>query len=358
MIGLRRPLLLAIPAALLLAGCAAPAEPAAAPAAEPVAAPTSAAASPSVEPESPRAAELGASTVPAECADLVPETTARLGAELRTLKALGVIGVSAMHAGLLECFFPAGDGESVSVKVLPEPTPAFADLVSGDGSVPIVDGSMITSCWGGDANARTCEASLVVGAYAAELVVNRGDASTFSAVDVRDEAARELAATLAALSEPLAPAQPEGASALPAACGALDVSGTPAAEEIPALAAPAQDAPEGSGDGGRLFFIASERAGYLHCLWGFDGASPDRISFEAVPGAAWGLEAAGVDGDEVDVQGAERAVGAPSTQAGVYVLVAAIGADLLRVSVSNSAQSEAELRAGSVTVLEAIIGSE
>src|SRR6478672_4728486 len=137
MIGLRRPLLVAIPVALLLAGCAAPAEPAAAPPPRP---PSAEPAAPTAEPEVPLAAELGASRVPADCGDLMPETGASLGAELRATDT-GAIGVSATHAGLLECFFPADDGTSLSVMVLPEPTPAFADLVSGDGSVAIEDGS-------------------------------------------------------------------------------------------------------------------------------------------------------------------------------------------------------------------------
>lgn len=352
MIGLLRPLVLAIPVALLLAGCAAPADPAAAP--------TSASAepgTPTAEPTAPLAAELGASRVPAECGELLPETTASLGAELRSTDTLGVIGVSAMHAGLLECFFPADDGESVSVVVLPEPTPAFADLVSGDGSVAIADGSMIASCWGGDDDARTCEASMAVGDYAAELFINRGDESTFSAADVRDEAATELAAALAALPAPLAPAEPDGDTALPASCDALDLSGTPAADGRPALAAPAQDAPGGSGDGPRLFFIASERAGHLHCTWRLGGASLDGISLEAVPGAAWGLEAAGFDGGEIDIPGAELAVGALSAQPGLYRLAASVGADLLQISVSDPALTEEELRASAVAVLQAIVAA-
>lgn len=314
--------------ALLLASCATPAED------EPLAAPSvEASASPSMAPEEPALLASGEQAVPATCDELIPESQSRLGLELQPSTLQSVDGVIGVTAGLLACQEAARtEPFTAMVYVMAVPPPTWTSSLRDLGGEE-TNGVLVHRICAVDAT--YCVAQLATDDYAAELFIT--DYALTGAISSElDAIAQELGATLLSLLEPRERSiSTDQTSSTTEGCAALDISGSPAAEQIAPILANREQYP-GSGDGPSLFYAAEARIGALWCVWsaGYDG-----LELNVVPGGGWAIDdpAALLAGTPIEVDGADSARWADSPyQEDTVILFAAVGEDLMMLTWRDS----------------------
>lgn len=326
---LGRSSLIAAALAVLLSGCAAPA-PAAAPEAplstpEPAPSETS---GPEIESIAP-----GEHVVPVRCDELIPDAQSRLGLELQTSTLRSVGGVTGVTAGLLACHEAARtEPFTAMVYVMAVPPPEWASGLRDLGGAE-TKGVLVHRICADDAT--YCVAQLATDDYAAEVFLT-DYAFTGTISNELDAIAQELGATLLSLPEPRERSTPaDQPSPTTEGCAALDISGSPVAEQIAPILENREEYP-GSGDGPPLYYAAEARIGALWCVWsaGYDG-----LELNVVPGGAWAIDdpAALLAGTPIEVDGADNARWADSPyQEDAVLLFAAVGEDLMMLTWRDS----------------------